>query len=169
MMNERMQSRSSFIVHRSAFIISYWLPLLLWLAAIFYFSSDAMSAGRTSRFIEPMLRLLMPWAEYPTILGVHMGVRKAAHVAEYALLALLAFRAVRGGRDAPRWRPSWAAAAFAIAVAYAVVDEVHQGFVRTRSGSVFDVLTDAAGALGAVAFLSWWLGPRRSTAPYRRG
>jgi VanZ family protein len=119
-----------------------------------------MGVGRTSRFIEPLLRALLPWAEYATIFGVHMGVRKAAHVFEYALLAALSFRAVRGGRTDPRWRASWAASAFCIAVAYAVLDELRQGMASTRSASIYDVLTDAAGALGAVAVISWWLAPR---------
>jgi VanZ family protein len=151
---------TSFIVHRSSFIVFYWGPLLVWLAAMFFFSTGAMSANHTSRFLEPLIRFLMPWASYPTVLGVHMGIRKLGHVSEYAFLTVLAFRAVRGGRTSPRWTPSWASAAFAIAVAYAALDELHQGFVSTRSASVFDVLTDAAGALAAVSIISWWLAPR---------
>jgi VanZ family protein len=163
-MNDELQTArgafKAFIVHRRsrrAFIVSYWGPLALWLAAIFYFSSDAMSANRTSRFVEPLIRFLLPWASDAAVFGVHMGVRKAAHVVEYALLTLLAFRAVRGGRTSPRWRPSWAVAAFAIASSYAAVDELRQGFASTRSASVLDVLTDMAGALAASAILSRWL------------
>jgi VanZ family protein len=146
---------------RGAWFALYWGPLIVWLAAIFYFSSDAMSAPRTSRFIEPLIRFLFPSASEPAVIGIHAAVRKAGHVAEYALLALLAFRAARGGRTSPRWTPAWATAAFVIAVLYAAIDEVHQGFVGTRTASVFDVLTDGAGALAAVALLSWWLQRKR--------
>jgi VanZ family protein len=169
-MNQRdnAPSDSSFIFHPSS-LLWYWLPLALWLAAIFYFSTDAMSAKHTSRFLEPLIRSLLPWASYPTVVGVHMGIRKLGHVTEYALLTVLAFRAVRGGRTAPNWTPSWAAVAFAIAVAYAAIDELHQGFVSTRSASVFDVLTDASGALGAVAVISWGLAPRGKNLVTERG
>ena len=76
-------------------------------------------------------------------LGTGLGVwdtvlRKCAHVTEYAILALLLYRAL--GRELP---------AFLIGFAYAVTDEVHQAFVRGRHASPFDVSMDAAGlALG---------------------
>jgi VanZ family protein len=38
-----------------------------------------------------------------------------------------------------------------IATAYAVTDEIHQGFVSGRSAQVRDVLIDTAGALVGVA------------------
>ena len=65
-------------------------------------------------------------------------LRKAAHITEYAILALLLFRAL--GREVP---------AFLVGFAYAVSDEIHQEFVRGRHASPFDVAMDAAGlALG---------------------
>ena len=74
-----------------------------------------------------------------TDLGVWDTIlRKAAHATEYAILALLLYRAL--GREVP---------AFAIGFAYAVSDEIHQEFVRGRHASPFDVSMDAAGlALG---------------------
>jgi VanZ family protein len=76
-------------------------------------------------------------------LGTHLGawdtvLRKCAHASEYAILALLLVRAL--GRELP---------SFAVGLAYAVTDEVHQAFVRGRHASPFDVAMDAAGlALG---------------------
>jgi VanZ family protein len=135
--------------------LRYWGPLALWLAAIFFFSTDAMAAPRTSRFVEPMIRWLLPDASPGMVYGLHVVVRKCGHVAEYALLALLAFRAIRCGR-AERFRASWAGWALAIAVVYALVDEFHQTFVSTRSGNVGDALFDALGAALALAALAWW-------------
>ena len=65
-------------------------------------------------------------------------LRKCAHMTEYALLYLLWRRALP---DASPW------AAVAIAVAYAISDEIHQRFVRDRHGAPTDVLIDAAGVL----------------------
>ena len=45
--------------------------------------------------------------------------------------------------------------AFALTVAYAAADEVHQTFVRGRHGSPVDVAIDAAGALVGLAAVRW--------------
>lgn len=71
-------------------------------------------------------------------------LRKGAHIAEYAVLGMLLLRAV--GSALP---------AFALGVAYAVTDELHQHFVRGRHPSPFDVAFDACGlALGLLLLLS---------------
>jgi VanZ family protein len=114
--------------------LSLWGPVLLWAAVIFTFSS-VPSLGTD----------LGAW---DTVL------RKCAHATEYAILALLLYRAV--GRDLP---------AFMIGLAYAVTDEVHQAFVRGRHASPFDVAMDAAGlALGLLVLHATRLWtPSRST------
>jgi VanZ family protein len=76
-------------------------------------------------------------------------------VTEYALLALLAYRAVRSGRPA-RWRASWGVRAFLIAAAYALVDEYHQTFVSSRTGDIGDALIDMVGAAASLVVLAWW-------------
>jgi VanZ family protein len=68
--------------------------------------------------------------------------RKLVHFAVYALLCLLWWRAfvtVTGPGRA-------ALAAFLLASAYAVSDEVHQSFVEGRSASALDWAIDTAGA-----------------------
>ena len=70
------------------------------------------------------------------------ALRKVSHIAEYAVLGALLLRAVE--------RPN---AAFVLGVSYAVTDEVHQHFVRGRSGNVVDVGIDAVGvAAGILAY-----------------
>jgi VanZ family protein len=88
--------------------------------------------------------------------------RKLVHFAEYALLCFLWWRAFATVAD-----PSRAAiAAFVVASAYAVTDEVHQAFVEGRSGTPVDWAIDTAGA----ALVAWWLrsGGRRWARPGRR-
>ena len=74
--------------------------------------------------------------------GWDLFLRKLAHMAEYAVLGLLLLRAV--GREGP---------AVVLAIAYAVTDEVHQGFVEGRHGAWYDVAVDAAGVLLGVYVL----------------
>jgi VanZ family protein len=113
---------------------SLWAPVVLWAAVIFAFSS-----------IPSLATDLGVW---DTIL------RKGAHMTEYAILALLLFRALR--RELP---------AFLLGFAYAVTDELHQEFVRGRHASPFDVAMDAAGlALGLLLLHATRLWtPSRST------
>ena len=77
-------------------------------------------------------------------------LRKLAHMAEYGLLWYLWMRALRGR----------AVLAAAIAVGYAITDELHQSFVVGRTGTPVDVAIDAAGVGLAVALWLAYSQPR---------
>jgi VanZ family protein len=74
--------------------------------------------------------------------AVDLVGRKVVHFAEYALLALLWWRALRT-RMPDR---TATLVALGIASAYAATDEFHQLFVHGRHGSPLDWLIDTAGA-----------------------
>ena len=140
-----------------------WLPALLWMALIFTASTDLMSAEHTSRFLVPFLRWLKPDITWETIGQIHFLIRKGAHLTEYAILAVLLWRALRHRRNNVRgslWPQ--AAIALAMAIIFAATDEYHQAFVASRGSSGVDVLIDACGA--AIGILIRWLvaTPRRS-------
>ena len=104
-------------------VLSLWLPVAAWAALIFGLSS-----------ISTLDTGLGGW-DYV--------LRKAAHVTEYAVLGALLARALR----------ERAGAAFALGVAYAATDELHQHFVPGRHGTPFDLLFDAVGvALGVALY-----------------
>ena len=88
-------------------------------------------------------------------------IKKSGHALAFGVLAWLYRRALQ-----PRFRTQstlrWAS--FGLAVVYALSDEYHQTFVPGRSGRLFDVMVDSAGAAGAM-LLEWWLERRR--APFR--
>ena len=67
----------------------------LWMALMFFGSTDLMSSEHTSRFLTPFLRWWNPDISPAAIAQVHLVVRKAAHVTEYAILTGLLFRAIR--------------------------------------------------------------------------
>ena len=140
--------------------LKYWVPVLIWLAVIFSASGDRASGQHSSRIIEPILRWLVPDISPKKLSVIVHAVRKTAHVTEYAILALLLFRAVanvgRSVRAAPSAFPVRAALfAFALAVLYAMTDEFHQTFVPSRTGQVSDVFIDSFGA--AAGLLALWL------------
>jgi VanZ family protein len=131
----------SFLVHP---LLKSWLPVFGWMIFIGINSTDLMSAEHTSRFIGPFLRWFEPNVSESTIASVQFFVRKCAHLTEYAILAALLYRALRRGQER-LLRP--AIPAFFIAAICAALDECHQSFVSSRTGTPWDVAIDCVGAL----------------------
>ena len=105
-------------------MLRLWLPVVVWAAVIFAFSAiPSLGTG------------LGTW---------DLVLRKLAHMAEYAVLAALLWRALGAYR-----------LAFALAVAYAATDELHQHFVAGRHAAVRDVVIDAAGAAVGLALVRY--------------
>jgi VanZ family protein len=125
-------------------ILKAWLPVILWMALMFFGSTDLMSAEHTSRFLTPFLRWLNPAISPAAIAQIHLLVRKAAHVTEYAILTGLLFRALRPTITGFWWR---ATLALIPALLFAPADEFHQSFVPSRTSSLGDVLIDYSGAV----------------------
>ena len=113
-------------------LASAWLPVVAWAGLIFALSS-----------IPDLGTGLGGW---------DLVLRKAAHVAEYAILGALLVRAVIS---------PWMAVT--LGTIYALTDELHQHFVPGREASVLDVAIDALGVAVGVAALRR-LERRRRTA-----
>ena len=138
---------------RARRFLRHWLPVLVWMVLIFVGSTDLMSAEQTSRIIAPLLRWLKPNISVEAIAQVQFFVRKGAHLSEYAILALLLWRALR--ITVPQANMSILAGIVLLASAvFAVSDEFHQSFVASRTASPVDVLIDICGALIALALCS---------------
>ena len=133
------------------------------MAVIFIGSTDLGSSQRTSRIIGPILRWFKPDVSDATVHAVQAVVRKGAHVTVYAVLAILAWRALRVAKNEGwkrwKWNEAWLILAFC--ACYAVTDEVHQAFVSTRQGHPLDVLLDSFGALCGL-LLIWGVGKKRN-------
>ena len=133
-------------------VTRHWLGVAIWMGLIFLMSTDLGSSAHTSRIIEPLLRWLHPGISSAALAWAHLLVRKAGHLSEYAILALLLLRAVRTSRGLAPGVWSWKTAGLALLVAagYAATDEFHQSFVAARTASAGDVLIDSLGALFAL-------------------
>ncbi len=102
-----------------------YLPPLVWMAVIFWFSSHQ--------------RL-----QVSPVFAVQFAIFKTLHVIEYALLSALWVRALRYSTD---WKlKTVLMVAVGITIVYAVSDEVHQSFVPTREAAPRDVVIDVVGA-----------------------
>lgn len=141
-----------------SFII-YLLPIIIWMVAIFSASGDRASFQHSSRIIEPFLHWLFPNLSADIVRGVVIFFRKCAHLTEYAILALLVWRARYKlfWQDGGSWRWSLAGEALWVAALYAATDEFHQTFVPSREGCLRDVFIDSSGAVAGLLVL-WMLG-----------
>jgi VanZ family protein len=113
-------------------LASLWLPVAAYMAAIFYFNGQSSLPG-----------------------GVEGIPDTALHAIGYGGLALVALRAVAGGR--------WAgvtlgtlAMAWAISTGYGATDEWHQMHVPGRAAELRDLRNDAAGAFLALGAAGAW-------------
>ena len=126
---------------------------------ILYLSSDHGSMPATSRFVRPLLEFIFPTAPEEVLQIYHGYVRKAAHFTEYAILAFFALRAFLDSRVESVKKLRYVLPIFLVA-AIAVMDELNQSFLASRTGSVWDVLLDISGGLAMVLFL-WAANLRR--------
>jgi VanZ family protein len=132
----------------------YWLPPLLWMGAIFWFSTDEFSADNTGSLLQALLRYFLPEITEAQINLAHFLVRKTGHFTVYAVLALLLMRAFRAGSKM-HWRWQWACSSCLIVTLYALFDEYHQAFTSTRTASLYDSFIDMAGGYATIGAL--WL------------
>lgn len=134
----------------------YQLPVVLWLFSIFFFSTDTFSSNETSRIIVPVLKFLFPSFSYDQIEFWHAVIRKLAHIAEYAILALLAYRCFKYGQldlTSARLRT------ITFVLMAALLDEWHQQFTAFRGSSIVDVGYDCLGgvwSLGLIRVYETW-------------
>ena len=136
-------------------LLNYWLPVVLWMSLIFAGSGDSKSGNRSSQLIGPFVRFFAPNIAPETLDIIILSVRKTAHLTEYAVLAILVWRARR--QPQPRefriWRWPDARWTLLICILYASTDEWHQSFVPNRESAVHDVFIDAIGATGGLVLI----------------
>lgn len=127
----------------------FTLLAILWMAAIFFFSSRNADESTAQSNRAGMLaghlfvRDFDSWTEQEQLdfaKKIDHPVRKTAHASEYALLGMLLFGAMTGIRKI-RMGYAWLAAS-----CYAATDEFHQLFVPGRSCQFTDVCIDSGGA-----------------------
>jgi VanZ family protein len=136
--------------------IKFWLPMLVWMGIIFGMSSDSHSYEHSSSLFKPLLHWLFPHLSDDVIETLHHLLRKCCHLAEYAILGLLIFRALSHSRtNLPPWSWPRVGGTLLIVFLYAATDEYHQSFVPMRTPLFSDVCIDTGGA--AIGLLLAWI------------
>jgi VanZ family protein len=132
-------------------ILKAWVASLLWLGLIAVESTNYLSAANTSRILYPIFHFFT--GVDPVRFEVwDFYIRKVGHFVGYSGLSLLLFHTwhvtLPMGRAA-RWSIRWAGIAFLMSVLVACLDEWHQTYLISRTGTIHDVFLDSSAALAA--------------------
>ena len=127
-----------------------WFLAFCWGAMIWTLGGDSFSFSETSETLLPWLDWLTGDLDWRTRYKIYVAIRKSAHFIEYAILALLTFRAatLSAARQTQIATAGWVA--LFIVTSLATADEARQAFSPVRTGSPYDILIDVAGGLIAV-------------------
>jgi VanZ family protein len=136
-----------------------WIAAILWLIVIAIESTAWLSAHNTSRILYPLLHFLfrLDWERFEVW---HFYIRKTGHVVGYGTLSILLFRAWRTTLPAMsdvKWTIRWANIAVLGTALVASLDEWHQTFIPSRTGSVRDVVLDTCAGVAAQVLVFLWL------------
>ncbi len=149
---------------RVAWMIFWIGPPLLFMAATLWLGTGRAAGTETRSALEQFLMWLSPgWAaSLPAAVfdTLNFTFRKGGHFWGYALLGAMNARAVRGLTGTLSQRQAvlpWGAA-----VAWSAIDEFHQSFSPSRTGTAADVCLDSAGAAAGVLIFLLWTHRRRS-------
>lgn len=132
----------------SASAVIKWIVPAILVGVILTLGTSLFSIVRTSAAIDPLISRMVPGLGPDAMYQVQVFVRRSAHVIEYAMLFLgLSLWPLRG-------RPL---IAFLVCVAVASLDESLQMLTPSRSGTIFDVADDTAGAtIMLVLAMPYW-------------
>jgi VanZ family protein len=141
-------------------ILKTWIAAILWLIVIFVESSNFGSSSNTSRILYPLFHFLFGM-DHAHFQHWHFFIRKGGHVFGYGLLSILLFRAWREtfpSIENSNWTLRWASMAVAGTAIVASLDEWHQNYLPSRTGTAWDVLLDTCAAVAAqfLLFLCYW-------------
>jgi len=140
-------------------VLKAWIAAILWLIVIAIESTTYLSSHNTSRILYPLLHFLFG-LNHASFERWHFFIRKGGHVFGYGLLSILLFRAWRETLPAAsnaRWTLRWAGIAVLGTALVASLDEWHQSFIPSRTGTPRDVLLDTCAGIAAQILIFLWV------------
>ncbi|WP_047980844.1 VanZ family protein [Ornithinibacillus contaminans] len=149
-------------------LLMNWLMPITWMGCLFYSSSQPYEEQNIKPFLSSnidlsFLEVYLDWISFTyhqsevsiAALGmegfIEFFIRKGAHFGAFFLLLILFYAAFR---KTVNWTiRKIIVVSFFLTLAYAMVDELHQGMTPNRTPFVGDVLIDAIGAIAACLLL----------------
>ena len=144
-------------------ILKVWLPCFIWLAVIALESTDLGSGAHTARLLYPIFHFLFGMT-VARVAVWNIVLRKTGHVIGYSVMSILFFRSWRATfpRLSTQWCLQWGTIAVLSTALVASLDEWHQSFLPSRTGTFHDVILDSTAALAAQLILFMALRSRSS-------
>jgi VanZ family protein len=135
---------------------------LIWLGVIALESTELFGSSHTGVWLHAVVTAVFGRVSPAWFDLFHAVVRKTGHVIGYGVLSFLLFRAWRVTLEPidSSWAMRWATISFFMTSVVASLDEWHQTYLPSRTGTIRDVFLDSAAAL-AVQFLLWVILHRR--------
>lgn len=158
------ERNSSDVAHRKRNLLRAWWPALVWVGLIVMESSDMFSSQNTGGLLYTLLTKLFGQINFYTFLIFHFYLRKTGHVIGYGTLSLLLLRGWMATLDPARERLGRVALfSWLGTVLVASLDEWHQSYIPSRTGTWHDVALDSSAGLVFLCFAYCWL-RRRAVA-----
>lgn len=135
-----------------------WWPAAVWVGLIAFESSDFFSSGNTGSMLYALMTHLFGNINLYYFLIFHHLVRKTGHCVGYGMLSLLLLRGWRATLDPENTQLrqtalfSWLGTVFV-----AAMDEWHQSYIPSRTGTWRDVVLDSAAGVVFLLIAYFWL------------
>ena len=144
-------------------LLRAWWPAAVWVGLIAFESTDFFSAQNTGSMLYALLTHLFGQINLYDFLVFHHYLRKTGHVVGYGMLSLLMLRGWRATLDRDHTRLgrtallSWLGTVFV-----AAMDEWHQSYIPSRTGTWRDVALDSVAGLVFLLAAYFWIagGPK---------
>jgi len=140
-------------------LVRAWWPAIVWIGLIAFESTDFFSSEHTGSILYTLLTRLFGQINFYDFLVFHHYLRKTGHVVGYGMLSLLLLRGWRATFDYTLLLRaallSWLGTA-----CVAALDEWHQSYIPSRTGTVWDVALDSVAGVVFLVVAYFWL--RRS-------
>ena len=142
-------------------LVRVWWPALVWIGLIAFESTDFFSSRNTGTVLYTLLTRLFGQVDFYKFLVFHHYLRKTGHVVGYGMLSLLLLRGWRATLGpVPALLLRAALLSWLGTVSVAAMDEWHQSYIRSRTGTVHDVVLDTVAGVAFLLAAYFWL--RRS-------
>jgi VanZ family protein len=142
-------------------LLRAWWPAVAWVGIITIESTDFFSSRNTGSVLYTLLTHLFGNLDFYKFEIFHHYLRKTGHVVGYGMLGLLLLRGWRATLDQDHTQLgrtailSWLGTAFV-----ASMDEWHQSYIPSRTGTWKDAVLDSVAGLVFLLVAYFWL--RRS-------
>ena len=139
-------------------LLRAWWPAVVWIGLITFESTNFFSSRNTGSMLYTLLTRLFGEINFYKFLIFHHYLRKTGHVVGYGMLSLLLLRGWRATLDPVHTLLLRTALLACLGTAcVAALDEWHQSFIPSRTGTIWDVALDTLAGVVFLVVAYFWL------------